>query len=128
MFVKDTAKSNYFIAADNTHLCELLHPTRESLNLPYSVAHAIIKPGERSRSHRLKTSSEAYFILEGEGEMHVNEEQVHVGPGQMILVPPSYWQHICNTGAIDLKFLCIVHPMWHADDEEMNNSGGTQSR
>lgn len=128
MFIKDTAKCNYFIAADNTHLCELLHPTRESLNLPYSVAHAIIKPGERSRSHRLKTSSEAYFILEGEGEMHVNEEQVHVGPGQMILVPPSYWQHICNTGAIDLKFLCIVHPMWHADDEEMNNSGGTQSR
>lgn len=128
MFIKDTAKCNYFIAADNTHLCEILHPTRESLNLPYSVAHAIIKPGERSRSHRLKTSSEAYFILEGEGEMHVNEEQVHVGPGQMILVPPSYWQHICNTGAIDLKFLCIVHPMWHADDEEMNNSGGTQSR
>lgn len=128
MFIKDTAKCNYFIAADNTHLCELLHPTRESLNLPYSVAHAIIKPGERSRSHRLKTSSEAYFILEGEGEMHVNEEQVHVGPGQMILVPPSYWQHICNTGAIDLKFLCIVHPMWHADDEEMNNGGGTQSR
>ncbi|NMB86579.1 MAG: Cupin domain protein [Methanosaeta sp. PtaB.Bin018] len=127
MFIKDLAKSNYFIAADNTHLCELLHPSHGDLNLPYSIAHAILKPGERSLPHRLKTSSEVYFLLEGEGEMHVNDEQVHVGPGQMILIPPGFWQHICNTGTIDLKFLCIVHPMWRADDEEMNY-GGLRSR
>jgi len=127
MFIKDLTRCNYFIAADNTHLCELLHPTRENLNLPYSIAHAILKPSERSRPHRLKTSSEVYFILEGEGEMHVNDEQVHVGPGQMILIPPGHWQHISNTGAIDLKFLCIVNPMWRADDEEMDDAG-MQSR
>ena len=45
-------------------------------------------------------------------------KQAEVGTGQAILIPPGSWQHIRNTGRVDLKFLCIVHPMWRAEDEE----------
>jgi mannose-6-phosphate isomerase-like protein (cupin superfamily) len=118
MFIKDLAKCQYFKASDSTSLCELLHPGRDGPDLPYSIAHAILEPGESSLSHRLKTSSEVYFILEGKGEMHIDSEQAEVYTGQAILIPPGSWQHIRNTGRTDLKFLCIVHPIWHAEDEE----------
>jgi mannose-6-phosphate isomerase-like protein (cupin superfamily) len=59
------------------------------LDLPYSIAHAILEPGAASLPHRLKTSSEVYFILEGEGEMHIDSEQAKVVTGQAILIPPA---------------------------------------
>jgi mannose-6-phosphate isomerase-like protein (cupin superfamily) len=119
MFIKDLAKCQYFKAFDNTNLCELLHPGRDGPDLPYSIAHARMEPGASSLPHRLKTSSEVYFILEGEGEMHIDSEQAEVRTGQVVLIPPGSWQHIRNTGGVDLKFLCIVHPLWRAEDEEI---------
>jgi mannose-6-phosphate isomerase-like protein (cupin superfamily) len=123
MLIKDLAKGDYFIAADNTNLCELLHPDRDGLDHPYSVAFAKLGPGKSSIPHRLKTSSEVYFILEGVGEMHIDSEQAEVHPGQAILIPPGSWQHIRSTGEVELKFLCIVSPMWRAEDEEVMRRG-----
>ena len=48
MLIKDLAKGDYFIAADNTNLCELLHPDREGLDLPYSMAFAKLGTGNSS--------------------------------------------------------------------------------
>jgi mannose-6-phosphate isomerase-like protein (cupin superfamily) len=118
MFIKDLAKCQYFKAFDNTNLCELLHHGRDGSDIPYSIAHAILEPEAASLPHRLKTSSEVYFILEGEGEMHIDSKEAEVRAGQAILIPPGSWQHIRNSGTVELKFLCIVHPMWRAEDEE----------
>lgn len=123
MFIKDLARCLYFTAMDNTHLCELMRPSSDELNIPYSIAHAEVKPGDSSLSHRLKTSSEVYIILEGEGEMRINGEQSPVFPGQAIFIAPGSWQSIRNTGSNDLKFLCIVHPEWRSEDEELREAG-----
>jgi mannose-6-phosphate isomerase-like protein (cupin superfamily) len=119
MIITDLAKCGYFQAADNTSVCELLHPGREGLDLPYSIAHAVLLPGAASLPHRLKTSTEVYLIQEGEGEMHIDSEMALVRPGQAVLIPPGSWQCIRNTGDIILKFICIVSPSWHAEDEEV---------
>jgi len=119
MIIKDLAKCRYFQAADNTCICELLHPGREGLDLPYSIAHAILPPGAASLPHRLKTSTEVYFILVGEGEMHIDSEKVRVRAGQAILIPSGSWQHIRNTGGLNLEFICLVNPFWRAEDEEV---------
>jgi mannose-6-phosphate isomerase-like protein (cupin superfamily) len=124
MIIKDLANCGYMSAADNTYLCELLHPGREELDLPFSIAHAIMQPGAASLPHRLKTSSEVYFILEGEGEMHIDSEKEAVRAGQAILIPPGSWQHIRNTGGFSLKFICIVNPFWRAEDEEVEKDAG----
>ncbi|VVB71626.1 Cupin domain protein [uncultured archaeon] len=119
MILKDLAKCGRITATDGTHLSELLHPARDSLELSYSIAHAEVLPGASSLPHRLKKSSEVYFIMEGRGEMHIDEEQAQVDTGQAIFIPPGSWQYICNTGNIILKFLCIVSPVWRAEDEEL---------
>jgi len=118
MIIKDIERCSRFKAMDETLLCELLHPARDGPDVPYSIAHAVLNPGVRSLPHRLKESSEVYYILEGQGMMHIDGESSPVMPGQAVYIPPGSWQHIQNTGATDLKFLCIVHPMWSAEDEE----------
>lgn len=125
MIIRDLAKCKYFRAADNTLICELLHPGREGLDLPYSIAHAVLQPGAASLPHRLKTSAEVYFILEGEGEMHIEAERSPVRAGQAILIPPGSWQYIRNTGGIILKFICMVSASWRAEDEEIAIGNGS---
>ncbi len=119
MLIKNIQECNRFTAEDNTNICELLHPGREQIPLPYSIAHAILKPERASLPHRLKESSEVYYILEGEGIMHIDSEEAEVMKGQAVYIPPGSWQYIQNSGNIDLEFLAIVYPFWREDDEEV---------
>jgi mannose-6-phosphate isomerase-like protein (cupin superfamily) len=106
-------------AGDLTRLRELLHPCRDyPFEGRYSLAHAIVAPGWKSRRHRLKTD-EVYYILSGRGRMHVDEESAEVGPGDALEIPPGSVQWIENIGPDELSFLCIVDPAWRAEDEEV---------
>ena len=118
MFIKKLQDCDEFLAGDNTILRELLHPAKADLNLRYSLAHAMLKPGKTSQPHKLKTS-EVYYILEGEGIIHNDEETERVCPGQAVYIPPDSRQYIHNPGNSDLKFLCIVDPAWRKEDEEV---------
>jgi mannose-6-phosphate isomerase-like protein (cupin superfamily) len=116
MIIKDLQSCTEFIAGDHTILRELLHPAREKLEIRYSLAFAVLKRGKTSFPHKLKTS-EVYFILEGEGIMHIGDETTQVIPGNAIYIPPDTRQYIHNSGGIDLKFICIVDPAWKEEDE-----------
>ena len=118
MVVKDLKDCKEFIAGDNTVLRQLLHPDKAALDIRYSLAYAVLHPGKASQTHRLKTS-EVYYVLEGEGIMHINDESEKVHAGQVIYIPPHAKQFIQNTGKLDLKFLCIVDPAWRPEDEEV---------
>jgi mannose-6-phosphate isomerase-like protein (cupin superfamily) len=118
MFIKDLSFCDEIIAGDETILRELLHPQKDNLKIRYSLAHAVVKPGRSSLPHKLKTS-EVYYILEGKGIMHVDDESAKVHAGQAIYIPPNSKQHIKNSGDSDLKFLCIVDPAWRPEDEEV---------
>lgn len=121
MLIKDIQNGKYFRAIDNTILCELLHPAKEdeALEIRCSIAHAIVKPGVTTVQHRLKTSAEVYYILDGEGVIYIDDESADVHSGQAIYIPPNSKQNIQNTGNYNLKILCIVYPMWRMEDEEV---------
>ena len=118
MLIRDLKDCRKIIAADNTSLRELIHPAKQDIDLRYSLAHAIVKPGAISFLHRLKTS-EVYYILEGRGVMYINDESGEVHSGQAIYIPPNAKQCVKNTGESDLKFLCVVYPAWKSEDEEV---------
>ena len=118
MLIKDLQNCAEFIAGDNATLRELLHPDKEDVKLPYSLAHTLVKPGETSYRHKLR-NSEVYYILEGEGMMYIDNESAKFCPGQAIYIPPNSIQCIKNTGQGDLKFLCIVVPAWRPEDEDV---------
>jgi len=87
--------------------------------MQFSIAHTILKSGESSMSHKLKKSVEVYYILEGKGLMHIDDESAEIQSGQAIYIPPNAKQWIENIGDSDLKFLCMVYPPWREEDEEL---------
>jgi len=118
MYIADLDKCAEFVAGDDTRLRELLHPAKAQLDIRYSLAHALVAPGQTTFPHRLKTS-EVYYILEGQGRMKIDHEESEVKSGQAVYIPPGAVQSIRNTADVDLKFLCIVDPAWRAEDEEI---------
>jgi mannose-6-phosphate isomerase-like protein (cupin superfamily) len=118
MIIKDLSEAAEFRSGDDARLRELLNPLKESLALRYSLAHAEVAPGRRTKRHRLRTS-EVYYILEGEGRMHIDAESASVRAGQAVYIPPDAVQWIENAGGGPLRFLCIVDPAWRPEDEDV---------
>lgn len=116
MFIRTLNDCEEFIAGDSVILREILHPDKADLKLRYSLAHAVVKPGQTSYQHRLATS-EVYYILEGEGIMFIDDESKRVSAGHTVYIPPHATQCIQNISNTDLVFLCIVDPAWRIEDE-----------
>jgi len=117
-------------AIDDTRLRELLSPLHDkgNLKLGYSLAHATVKPKKTTLPHRIRTSSEVYYLLKGQGLMHVDGETAEAGPGDAIYISPGSVQYMENTGSEDLVFLCIVYPSWRAEDEELVQATAKRQR
>lgn len=116
MHIIDLKNIKEIVAGDNCYLKEILRPESANGEIHYSLAHAYVKPGETTYVHKMKTS-EIYYILEGQGEMTIDDETILVGVGQTIRIPSNSKQFIKNVGSNDLKFLCIVDPAWKIEDE-----------
>ena len=118
MLIRKLSQCPEIVAGDGTRLKELLHPHRDyPFAGRYSLAHAGLPAGQSSRPHRL-VSSEAYYILEGQGQMHIDDESAEVSAGDALEIPPGAVQWIKNTGDCDLVFLCLVDPAWREEDEQ----------
>jgi mannose-6-phosphate isomerase-like protein (cupin superfamily) len=118
MLIRRLSDCEEFIAGDGSTLREILHPDKTGVAIRYSLAHAKVAPGERTKAHRL-TTAEVYYILNGRGRMHIDDEAVPVDAGCVVYTPPGAEQYIENTGRSDLAFLCIVDPAWRREDEEV---------
>lgn len=118
MFVRSLGDCKEFVAGDGSLLRELLHPDKAPLAIRYSLAHATVPPGAATKPHRL-TTAEVYYIIQGFGEMSIDNERAPVEPGSTIYIPPGTLQCIENAGDRELVFLCIVDPAWQPQDEEV---------
>lgn len=118
MFHKKLKDAPEFLAGDHTTLREIMHPTHDKVATGYSIAHARVEVGKASLPHQLK-GSETYYILDGQGEMYVDNEMISIQKDDVFLVPPQATQYIKNTGQGDLVFLCIVEPFWQEEEEEI---------
>ena len=116
MIIRDLKNSKKIIGEEGTIICDLINPIHVENKIRYSISHATLSSGKSSKHHKMKTT-EIYYILEGEGIMHINNESRQVNSGQAIYIPPTSTQYIENTGKSDLKFLCIVDPAWKKEDE-----------
>ncbi len=101
---------------EGTKIKQYFHPHNTLNGINYSIAQFTLGPGKKSKLHKI-SSSEIYYILEGSGNLKIDEETHHLEKDDSVYVPPNSKQFIENTGSIDLKFLCIVEPAWKADDE-----------
>ena len=82
----------------------------------YQSAWARVEPGVTTRWHRLKGTSERYFIISGRGLAEVGKMPPRqVTAGDVVLIPPMCCQRITNIGTDDLIFIAICSPRFSQD-------------
>jgi len=101
---------------EGTTIRQIFYPHNTLDGIRYSLAHFTVDVGKKSQLHKMKTS-EVYFILQGKGTIHIDDNTCQVTKDQSVYVPPHSKQFIENTGNEKLKFLCIVDPAWKQVDE-----------
>ena len=66
-----------------------------------------------ARKHYHKKLTEIYYVLEGSGQMELDDELVDVGPGSTILIKPG-----CRHRAIGkMKLINVPIPAFDPEDE-----------
>ncbi len=101
---------------EGSKIKQIFHPHNTLNGIRYSIAHFTIQKGKRTLIHKMKTS-EIYFILEGEGIMHIDDEKFPIKKNSSVYIPLMSKQFIENSGDSELKFLCMADPAWKQDDE-----------
>jgi len=97
-----------FYTEERCHILELLNDTEDRSQ---SLARARVEPGVTTAWHRLKDTSEIYFILSGEGQVELGEDFVkEVKSNDIVRIPANQAQRIHNFGTEDLVFLCYCQP------------------
>ena len=119
MISKKIENLDSFHGDEGSQIKPIFHPDNTLNGIRCSLAHSIISPGKNSKPHKMK-SAEVFFILDGEGIIHVGEESQKIEKNQSIYISPSSNQCLENTGQSNLKVLCIVDPAWKQDDEIIN--------
>ena len=108
-----------FINSTGVSLCELISPERtdKELGINYSIAYAVMEPGEKGLPHRLSIP-EVHYVLEGRGTIYIDNVPVPLREGKLVHVPAHEVQYIENTGNSTLCFLAIEQPAWSVEYEE----------
>lgn len=73
------------------------------------LAIAQLERGKKIEAHK-DPMEEIYFILSGEGEMQVDEETRHVGPGDAIWVPAGAEHALTSSKEKDCVILVVASP------------------
>lgn len=104
-----------FTTKDGSEIRELL-AHRNSCIRNQSLAEARLPAGATTTPHYHPSTEEIYYILAGQGRMHIGDEIADVEPGDAIAIPPGETHQIQNSGSETLVFLCCCAPAYeHAD-------------
>ena len=104
-----------FPTEEHCHIIEIFNQQQAAC----SIARSRVEPGVTTANHLLHGTAEWYYILQGQGEMMLNNSQAGtVGPGDVVHIPAGTPQCIRNTGQEDLIFLCICTPGFSSDAYE----------
>ena len=105
-----------FFTSEKCFIVELSNSTDDK---EVSIARARLEPGVTTRWHRLLSTSERYYIVEGQGRVEIGDMKPHnVDAGDIVLIPPMCRQRITNIGSEDLVFLAICTPPFSDGDYE----------
>jgi len=81
---------------------------REHDNAPvYALRMIELEPGGYSPQHQHEWEHEN-FVVEGKGQLLINDTWFDLYPGVVCLVPPMALHQFKNTGDTPLKFLCGI--------------------
>jgi len=104
-----------FVTKDGSLIREVLSP-RNSYLKNQSLAGATLLPGRATLEHYHLESEEIYYILQGQGQIRIEEEVREIKPGDGIVILPGKSHKVWNIGKENLVFLCCCSPAYTDED------------
>jgi mannose-6-phosphate isomerase-like protein (cupin superfamily) len=115
-YYSETDEHQEYETDERCHIIELLNQPDDRSQ---SVARARVEPGVTTAWHRLKDTSECYYILSGRGVAQIGEDlEQEMQPHSIIRIPANTAQRISNVGDEDLVFLCFCVPAFSVENYE----------
>jgi len=111
--IKQKNLKEEFYTSEKCYVTELSNTPKDP---DVSIARARVESGVKTRWHRLKGTSERYFIISGIGLVEVGKllpQEATVG--DIVHIPPMCPQRVTNIGTEDLVFLAICSPRFSQD-------------
>jgi mannose-6-phosphate isomerase-like protein (cupin superfamily) len=82
----------------------------------HSVAIVEISPGTASKEHYHPVVEESYYVLGGEGFLLLDEKEIALKPGDLIVIPVGSRHKIFNKSQdLTLKLLVTCAEAWHPE-------------
>lgn len=81
----------------------------------------VLKPGQDFKAHYHNIMEENFYILEGELEIHINNDVFHCKKGDFIHVEPKEIHYLLNTGSTDFKAAFMLAPFQEKDKVDVDN-------
>lgn len=107
VFLRQDLAAEYYM----DERCHIVEVSNSAADPELSIARVRVTPGVTTRWHCVHATTERYVIQSGQGLIEVGELPPQaVGPGDVVVIPPSCRQRIRNAGADDLIFLAICTP------------------
>jgi len=81
---------------------------REALGVTsFGINGIVLEPGQRNRIHNHRLQQEVFLVLEGTLTLLVEGEDVVVGPGELVEVPPGARRQLTNRGPEVVRLLAL---------------------
>ena len=75
----------------------------------FSMGYVVLEPNGGQVPWHNQEQEEVYMILQGTGEMCVDDEKSEISAGQMVYMPPTKFHQLTNTGDTPLHMMyCYV--------------------
>ncbi len=76
----------------------------------FALIEVLVPPQSGPPSHVHRREDEAFYILEGEFEVHVDEQRLTAGPGSWVTLAKGSLHHFKNIGSTRAKMLILATP------------------
>tara|TARA_Y100000588_G_scaffold147530_1_gene161424 strand:- start:1028 stop:1381 length:354 start_codon:yes stop_codon:yes gene_type:complete len=73
----------------------------------FIVKKIVVKPQHRLSLQRHLYRNEHWHVINGKGELQLEEKRIHIETGTSVDIPQNAWHRISNSGSIDLIFIEI---------------------
>ena len=113
MTIKNNQHTEEFFFEEGCYITELWN---EKTDKAVSIAKARLTPGQTTLKHALINTVERYVILQGEGEVYLDQFTQAVKKHDVVYIAASHSQYIRNTGEQDLVFLAICTPRFEQEN------------
>ena len=115
MEVRSRSQAEPFTALDESTI-RVIADARVGGAFKQSLAEATVAAGKSTRRHYHAATEEIYVVLEGNGELEVEEKRAVVSPGDAVLIPPRARHRIRAGEEGELRFLCCCAPAYRDED------------